>query len=181
MIDQRRPTPVRRRARRPGVLWNPRPEDLHPRPDDVYLVIDEEDDKMLVVLAARWPELDALGRLHFEKSDPTVLYVEEASLERAIRRTRRGRRPLRIGDVFLLRGLAARTHAEREERLRRNDPSEWGQFIDVTGAAREAAKIALLAAAAPRVSDEAARALGLDKKSKPDPQPRRGTTAVSRV
>jgi hypothetical protein len=58
-------------------------------------------------------------------------------------------RPLRIGDAFLVRGLTS----ER--------PEEWNQVVDVTPAARTAAKIALYGAVAPRLSEDRAEELGL--------------------
>ena len=145
---------------------------MTPTEDDVYALVEDQDEGLLVLLAVRWPELDGLGRLRFADAEPVEVPLAQSELENALRRRRseEEQRPVRIGDVFLVRGLAA-------GRLPEASLADWGQLFDVTGPARDAAKAALFAAAAPRVSADDADALGLDVQASPDESPPAGTAA----
>jgi hypothetical protein len=181
VINQREAVARGRRTRRPGVFWRPHGLRVAPSAGDIYLVVDELDDQKVVVVAARWPELDAAGRLRFEDKDPIAIPTTQETLEKTVRRPggRRGlQRPLRIGDVFLVRRQRKETDAQLAAALTENDPASWGDFIDITRAAREAAKTALYAAAAPRVTDERAEELGLTKKALPEEPPPTATIAA---
>jgi hypothetical protein len=147
----------------------------------VYLVVDELEDQIVVALATRWPELDAAGRLRFEDRDPITVSVAQRALEKKVRRPggKRGLdRPLRIGDCFLVRRPRGESDEELEDAFTHAPPEEWGEFIDVTRPAREAAKTALYAAAAPRVTEKAAEELGLTKKAPPEEPPPTATSAA---
>lgn len=184
MISQRQAIPDELKAPRPGVLWDPRVPGLEPRPDDIYLVVDEQDERTLVVVAAGWPEVDGLGRVRFPGKTLVPVGVSEQALQTATSRavpTATEPRQIRIGDVFLVRGLPNQSNAQLRQMLRNSPPVEWGEFFDVTGAAREAAKAAFFAAAAPRVSADHAEALGLTKQAPAVERPRSATTASPSV
>jgi hypothetical protein len=144
-------------------------------------VIDELEDQTVVALASRWPELDTAGRLHFEDTEPITLSVTQQALENTVRRSsgKRGLdRPLRIGDCFLVRRPRGESDDALADALTQNNPEHWGEFIDITRAARDAAKAALYAAAAPRVSEETAKKLGLTKTAPPEEPPPTATSAA---
>jgi hypothetical protein len=168
VISQRSEVPQPKRAPQSGALWDPHvPRRKLPDPSDAYVVVEDKDEGTVVLLVARWPEIDGLGRLVFPDEDPLLVDILEARLEAILRRGRQAgnQRGLRIGDVFWVRSLF-----ENESKLS-GDPAAWGFFIDITRAAREAAKAALYGAAAPRVSDEHAKALGLVEQHKQPPEP----------
>jgi len=138
-----------------GVVESP----VEPTAGDSYVVVDESDEGVLEIVVASWPKLDPLGRLAFSGRRRTVA-VSEAELSEVLdrRRQRSGetKRPVRIGDAFLVRGRVT------------NSPSKWPQIVDVTSFARAHAKIAFHAAVAPRTTVREAKALKLDS---PPPAP----------
>lgn len=132
---------------------------VEPAASDRYVVVDERDDGILVLVVASWPKLDLLGRLVFKGRKTTVTVSEAeltAVLERRRRRSDQLQRPLRIGDAFLVRGPVTKK------------PSEWPQIVDVTSFARAQAKTAFHAAVAPKATLQEARAIKLDT---PPPKP----------
>jgi hypothetical protein len=142
-------------------LWIPDglPKGVVPEPSDAYVVIDDLADGVAVLTSAPWPHLDVAGRLVFESSavdSPPHFGRSDDAVQERVDELRAGQaeesvttRPLRIGDVFLVRGFSTRV-------------SEWELLVDVTPQARTAAKIALFGAIAPRVSRDRAAELGLD-------------------
>lgn len=163
MYQERRPPPKEKRA--PAKLWlEAQLAEGHPSRLDAYVTIDDLADGVVVLMSAPWPFLDGVGRLTFldEPRDLHVRWrVKQSRLERFLRDRRvvladeivdaeavTGR-PVRIGDVFLVRATSLKTMGK------------WEEVIDVTRAAREAAKIAFFAAVAPRADRARARRLGL--------------------
>ncbi|HCO03658.1 MAG TPA: hypothetical protein DIT48_09935 [Actinobacteria bacterium] len=156
------------RARRPFTA----------RSRDVYAVVDDLDADLARLVVSVWPRLDGAGRLVYRlpakaKGERTawievlhallppeehdsispggqpyelVLAAVRPSLQEAMNAARLGAgqpapdRELRIGDVFRLRRIGSA------------DPSTWEGVLDITSAAREAAKTALLAAIAPKAA-----------------------------
>ena len=175
MITQRAETPDAERQR--GVLWDPEVEGFEPKPTDVYIVVDEQDEGVLVVVGARWPELDSLGRVFFRDEEVVDRQIEQETFEAASSSARTRRRPIRIGDVFLVRGLPAVTFAEFANAMASREVTQWGTFIDVTAAAREAAKAALLAAAAPKLTRQRARLIEETSPETPEEPPTSGQIA----
>ena len=134
-------------------LWLAGDRRVGPRAGDSYVVVDERDEGVLVLVVASWPIHDDLGRLDFRGRRRSVT-VTEAALNDAVRkRAKRPAgvdRPVRIGDAFCVRGEVGR------------DPAKWGRIVDVTGEARDQAKIAFHAAVAPKATPRDVRALRLD-------------------
>lgn len=116
---------------------------VKPRNGDKYVVVDERLYGKVTLAVADWPGSDRGGRLRFGPS--SAMTVDEKALHRAIAKHRETQgdvdRPLRIGDCFLVRGM-------------KGAPGRWTLIVDVSADAREQAKIALFAAAAPLGSME---------------------------
>jgi hypothetical protein len=121
----------------PVGLWEPeikRADDtvveFVPSEADEYVVLDEIMGDQVRLAVTTWPRVDEEGRLRFAESGSEPLPVDRADLQRSVDRLREAEgqlvRPLRIGDVFLLRGMSP-------------DPEEWKRLLDITGAARRAA------------------------------------------
>ncbi len=123
-------------------IWRPSEIDIDPERTDKYAAIDELSDGVIILSASDWPIVDMGGRLRFP-GETLAIAVEEPDLRDAVFRFREERRdaawdrPLRIGDVFLLRDM------------RDSAPATWELIVDVSAAAREAAKIAANAAVTP--------------------------------
>ena len=101
-----------------------------PRRDDAYVVLDEMISDQVRLAVAAWPNVDEGGRLRFSGSGSASLAVEHQRLQDEVDRLRESEgqlaRPVRIGDVFLVRGLGG-------------ESGDWERLLDVTGAARRAA------------------------------------------
>jgi len=141
------PAPERR-------LWLAGDRRVAPRADDSYVVVDERDEGVLVLVVAAWPIHDDLGRLDFRGRRRSVTVSEATLNEAVLKRAKRPAgvdRPVRIGDAFCVRGEVGR------------DPAKWGRIVDVTGEARDQAKIAFHAAVAPKATPRDVRALRLDQ------------------
>lgn len=176
----------RRRLRSRGDPWVPftvhgpegskrrrlRTEKLEERQ---YAVVEDIDDGRLVLEVSQWPRLDQDGRLVFH-GDPFQLSLDLAHVqERVDARRDRGtttdpRRALRIGDVFLMAGLEEGDTA-LDGRTR---------IVDITRAAREAAKAALYSAAASAVGDEYVEEVAIAEESAPRPRRRSGEIEAAR-
>ncbi len=133
-------------------LWDPivRHEDettfdLSPGPNDRYVVVDEIVEGRARLVAAPWPVLDRGKRLRFGKGRRSSGVVPISKLESVVHahRSRQNQvhRPIRIGDAFWVRGKS-------------EDPSKWESVIDITDAARRAARVAFLSAVAPPTPDK---------------------------
>lgn len=112
---------------------------------DRYVVVDEIVDMRMRLVGAPWPVLDRGRRVRFGKGRRTKQVVLVDRLESAVGahrdRQRQLHRPIRIGDAFWVRGYSA-------------DPSKWETVIDITDAARRAARVAFLSAVAPPTPDK---------------------------
>jgi len=137
-------------------LWEPRivrvdEQPIEPEPDaaDAYVVVDEIVGNDVRLAVAPWPHQDAGGRLRFDDSGSEPHEYSRPELQRELDRHRDAEgqlvRPLRIGDVFLVRGFG--------------ELADWQRVLDVTGASRQAAKRAGLRAVAQPV-DAGALATG---------------------
>lgn len=108
------------------------------RDGDEYVVVDELDGEHAVVVSTRWPNVDEDGWLIFAEETEECSF-DAADLEARMNRWRRRlgqvERRLRISDALLVR--------QAEE------GPEGAVMLDVSEAAREAAKVALYSAAAP--------------------------------
>ncbi len=144
MFQQRASVP--KAEARPGRrLWAPPRVRVKPRREDAYVVVDDIAGSLVVLSVSPWPRLTAKGRLVFAQGPRAGrAYAPRRALDRALgaARTRHSQtqRPVRIGDTFLVR------------RLDPDHPEDSGDFVDVTAAAREAAKVALYSAAAAKVT-----------------------------
>jgi hypothetical protein len=154
-FEQRVPVPeVAATPARLQRLWLADDTRVAPRASDSYVVVDERDEGVIVLVVAPWPRLDDLGRLDFRGRRRSVT-VKEDALNDVVRR--RGKRPegversLRISDALCVRGRV------------RGNPSRWGRIVDVSGEARDQARIAFHAAVAPRATPKEAKALRLDE------------------
>ena len=188
MVEQRVPTEDRDRSASRRV-WLPEgwTEAVEPRPSDWYVVVDELMDGTAVLAYARWPRLDAVGRLSFGKKGTDARHaisIPEDRLQTIVDDARREsspeddpavvERPLRVGDAFLVR------------RIEGGDQPVVDVAADVTTYARTAAKKALYAAVAPRVSPQEAQALRLasdegDEMLPPEPPPAGPSNAAPAV
>jgi len=125
--------------------------------DESYVVIDDIRDSRVVLRVSAWPTIDPGGRLKFD-TDPWNAVADLSELQAAVNRARTANkqeapdRPLRVGDVFAMRGLqGAGGGVGRALRI-----------IDVSAAARETAKAALYGAAASTVDEEYADDMSLE-------------------
>lgn len=161
MYEQRVVPPEDSFSVRADAVWKPLGLPLSPESSDRYVVVDERLYGRLTLAVAPWPTLDRAGRLHFQPS--SAMGVEEVALQSAASKSRQGLkeeaadRPIRIGDVFLVRELAG------------SDPRKWGHIFDVSAQAREAVKIALHSAVAP-VATESDELESSDEEEPPDVQ-----------
>jgi hypothetical protein len=141
MYQQREPP----RIADAGGLWEPRvvgvdeqPIEFEPDAADRYTVVDEIIGGDVRLAVAPWPHQDDDGRLRFEDGGSEPHEYSRAELQGELDRHRAAEgqlvRPLRIGDVFLVRGFG--------------DLADWRRVLDVTGASRQAAKRAGLRAVA---------------------------------
>lgn len=141
--------------------------DVAPDSSDRYAAVDDLADGMVVLEVSSWPFLDMEGRLYFE-DDPTEWIVGRvATQERIDEERKRGRitgsnRPIRVGDAFMLRGLGGGASALEQVQ----------QVIDISAAARNAAKAALFGAAASTVEKKYAVTMAVTEPPvKTEPQP----------
>jgi hypothetical protein len=136
-----------------------------------YLVVDELEEDVAVLVVEPWPELDTLGRLNFVGSElRTDVEVDVTEFEALLRNraplnqlTEEQRaafiaRPLRVGDVFCAvidRGLLDAGP---------DQPSRWlqGPVIDVSAEARQAAKAQYFAAVGPVLDSDQVAGIAAD-------------------
>ena len=137
----------------PVGLWEPEIKradetviEFVPSDADEYVVLDEIIGDQVRLAFTAWPSVDEEGRLRFAESGSEPLPVDREELRGSLDRLREieGQlvRPLRIGDVFLVRGMTP-------------DPEEWERLLDITGAARRAASRAGVRAVAQPVEGTA--------------------------
>ena len=144
-------------------MWQP--EGLKGDPAGLsYIVVDEIVKPTCVLAVTEWPRIDEKGRVRFRLDvRPHLVRVAIAELEAYLTKHRTGGdREVRIGDVY---AAAARTQElpppETEAEARELAGSEltsldWLEppIHDITGAARDAAKVALYGAVAPVLRPE---------------------------
>jgi hypothetical protein len=113
---------------------------VEPRAGDAYVVVDEMVEERVRLVVAAWPRLDRDGRLYFEdlgrRLGPYAPRTLQALIDRHRAQQRQVQRPLRVGDVFLVRGDASRL-------------SGWDYVLDITRGARAVARVALARAVTP--------------------------------
>ena len=113
--------------------------DFVPELGDTYVVLDELISDQVRLAVSSWPHVDEGGRLRFSEpgSEPTGFQRDELQTELDRRRETEGQlpRPLRIGDVLMVRGFG-------------DELGGWERVLDVTGPARKAASRAGLRAVA---------------------------------
>jgi hypothetical protein len=72
-FEQRVPVPeVAATPAREHRLWLADDSRVRPRASDSYVVVDERDEGVIVLVVAAWPRLDDLGRLDFR--DPYIFW-----------------------------------------------------------------------------------------------------------
>jgi hypothetical protein len=130
-----------------GRWWTPVVEDadsrrlpVQPQAGDAYVAVDEILEDRVRLVVAPWPRLDEDRRLHFEdlgrRLGPYAPSTLQALVDRHRAQQGQVQRPLRVGDAFLVRGVAHRL-------------SGWQYVLDVTAGARVAAKFAMARAVTP--------------------------------
>jgi hypothetical protein len=128
-------------------LWDPevlleggRRVRLDPTTEDRYVVIDEIIEDVARLAVALWPQVDVAERLRFGTEESQDFAYERRRLQSELDRRRESEdqlpRPLRVGDVFFVRGFDE------------GDPTVWQRIVDITMAGRGAAKRAGLRAVA---------------------------------
>jgi len=163
---------------RPDVLYDARPEAVA-RPidlagDEWYMVIDDIGGDVAICEFSSWPALDGDGRLAFE-GQPWRLGRPLAEVQTLVDRfrTESGQpapdRPLRIGDVFAVRGPKRGVRSLR---------AVTG-LLDVSAAARTAAKAALYGAVAESMEEGQPAAVALETATPPRPARRASSTSTS--
>lgn len=157
---------------RPDALYNDTPTATS-RPieltgDEWYMVVDDLDGGVIICEFSSWPALDADGRLAFE-GRPWRLGRPLDEVQTLVDRFRTANRqpapdrPLRVGDVFAVRG------PKRGARSFRGVTD----LLDISAAARTAAKAALYGAVAESMEIEQVAAVALDAVA-PGPPTRKG-------
>jgi hypothetical protein len=135
-----------------------RPIEISPNPKDRYAVVDEIIGEDLRLAVTFWPQVDGAGRLHFDQGSEPFGFDRsalQAEVDRHREVERQLVRPLRIGDVFFIRGFG--------------ELGTWERVLDITGASRRAAKHAgLRAVAQPEVGASRTKARrSVTKQGKP--------------
>jgi hypothetical protein len=158
-------------------LWQPF-EDRAIAADAQYVVVDELGDDVAVLVLCSWPTLDEFGRLRFGSERVTYWIVAErlqqmVDFDRAEANADAPDRPLRVGDAFAAQPRVppgepvdvAELVSHSLGRDAMASTTRRIELLDVSAAARNAAKTALYGAAAPAVSETYAERVRL----RPDP------------
>ena len=130
--------------------------------DERYVAVDRIDAFVVTLAVAPWPTVEAeTGRLDFgPPGDRRTVTVSLKRLQERVDEERAATgqlvRAVRPGDVFHVTGFAA-------------TPARWDHVIDVTRAARLAAKAALFSTTAPAPKADELRDYGLDRRLAADP------------
>ena len=146
----------------PGGGRRPRVE---VQPGDRYASVDDVADGVVVFSVSEWPRLDREGRLSWA-SGPFELVNSEREVQGIVDAARHEAgitapdRPIRVGDAFLVRGVP-------DERA---SLSRASLVLDISAAAREAAKAALYGAVAPTLHTDVAEKLPVTQRyEQPEP------------
>ncbi|CAN5910316.1 hypothetical protein BH23ACT10_BH23ACT10_27880 [soil metagenome] len=144
----------------PTVVHGPDADDrraVDVRADDRYFAVDDVADGMVVAEVSSWPRLDREGRLWWG-DEPYEFATPLERMQRDVNAARRrngvmaATRRIRVGDTFLVRGLT------RSHRYLTKVPL----IVDISAAAREAAKAALHGAVASTLAEGQAAELHVD-------------------
>lgn len=162
-----------RRISHPAHHWPLAPSGKRALTEPVteYVVVDELEEEVAVVVIEPWPALDRHGRLDFHRPDarlsvevdPQALQILLTDRLPAVELTSAQRmafvlRPLRVGDVYC-------AVVDREVLAETPDvPADWLRqpVVDVTAQAREAAKSQYYAAIGPVLTTEEVDSLAAD-------------------
>lgn len=129
---------------------------LQPEPADRYAAIDDIGAGIVVLRVSRWPKVDGWGRLAFPKGGAYPVTVQlplddfqaQVNFQRAQHAQAAPERPLRVGDVFLIRGMP--------KDVVPIDAEMW----DISAAGRNVAKAAYYGAGAATVDDDYIEKMG---------------------
>lgn len=139
--------------------------------DERYVAVDRIDAFVVTLAVAPWPTVEAdTGRLDFgPPGDRRTVTVSLKRLQERVDEERAATgqlvRAVRPGDVFHVTGFAA-------------TPARWDHVIDVTRAARLAAKAALFSTTAPAPKADELRDYGIDRRLAADPAVGAGAEAA---
>ena len=112
--------------------------------NDRYVIVEELIDERAVMRVTPWPVVDSKGRLRFPRRDVAFVSQTAATAWRELAdRSREVSRPLRVGDVFW--AMLPTRRGRRPSDLSR---LVVGPIVDVSAAAREAAKLQYFSAVA---------------------------------
>jgi hypothetical protein len=153
---------------RPDVLYDSRPEPvgrgIDLSGDEWYMVIDDLGGGIVICEFSSWPALDADGRFAFD-GRPWRLGRPLSEVQALVDRFRAANgqpapdRPLRVGDVFALRGPRRGARSLRAVTA----------VLDVSAAARTAAKAALYGAVAESMEESRVATVALESTAPPPP------------
>jgi hypothetical protein len=138
------------------------------QPSDCYASVDDVADGMVVFSVSNWPRLDREGRLYWD-INPFELVVPEQEVQAIVDAGRAEAgvtapgRPIRVGDAFLLRGLPDEQASLRRASL----------VLDISAAARDAARAALYGAVASTLRLEDAEKMAVTQRYE-EPEPDSG-------
>jgi hypothetical protein len=138
------------------------------QPGDYYASVDDVADGMVVFSVSDWPRLDREGRLYWD-TKPFELVVSEREVQAIVDAGRAEAgltapdRPIRVGDAFLLRGLPDEQASLRRASL----------VLDISAAARDAARAALYGAVASTLRLEDAEKMAVTQRYE-EPEPDSG-------
>jgi hypothetical protein len=144
-------------------------------PDDRYACVDDVADGAVVFVVSDWPCLDREGRLYWE-TDPVEVVGADGEVQAIVDAARADAgitapdRPIRVGDAFLVRGLPDKRSALDQASL----------VLDVSAAARDAAKAALYGAVASTLGREDAERMAVTQRYQ-DAEPSTGYFDVRQV
>jgi hypothetical protein len=138
------------------------------QPSDCYASVDDVADGMVVFSVSNWPRLDREGRLYWD-INPFELVVPEQEVQAIVDAGRAEAgitapdRPIRVGDAFLLRGLPDEQASLGRASL----------VLDISAAARDAARAALYGAVASTLRLEDAEKMAVTQRYE-EPEPDSG-------
>jgi hypothetical protein len=135
------------------------------QPGDRYASVDDVADGVVIFSVSEWPRLDREGRLCWT-SGPFELVGSEREVQGIVDTARAAAgitapdRPVRVGDAFLVRGVP-------DERA---SLSQASLVLDISAAARDAARAALYGAVASTLpTDDAERMAVTQRYEQPEP------------
>lgn len=123
---------------------------LQPETEDRYAAIDDIGAGIVVLRVSRWPKVDGWGRLAFPKGVryPLTAQLQQDAFQAQVDSEREKHaqaaphRQLRVGDVFLIRGMP------------KDEVPSGAEIWDISAAGRNVAKAAYYGAGAATVDDD---------------------------